>query len=133
MCMFIGYPKGTRGEIFYNPKEKKVIVSTHYTFLEEDYMHNFKPKSKVVLKELDSVRDPLKTPNFLPMFLVMLKKGNKYNMYPKVNKHKKQLKTKLKKLKNNNIMKRLEIHMNHKTWILLCMYNNQCRKLVVGR
>ena len=58
MCIFIGYPKGTRGGIFYNPKEKKVIVSTHATFLEEDYMNNFKPKSKVVLEELDSVRDP---------------------------------------------------------------------------
>ena len=55
MCMFIGYPKGTRGGIFYNSKEKKVIVSTHATFLEEDYMNNFKPKSKVVLEELDSV------------------------------------------------------------------------------
>ena len=49
MCMFIDYLKGTRGGIFYNPKEKKVIVSTHATFLEEDYMNNFKPKSKLVL------------------------------------------------------------------------------------
>ena len=32
-----------------------MIVSTHATFLEEDYMNNFKPKSKVVLEELDSV------------------------------------------------------------------------------
>ena len=55
-----------------------------------------------------------------------------YNMYLKVNKHMKQLKTKFKKLKNKNIMKRLEIHLNHKTWILLCMYNNQCSKLVMG-
>ena len=52
--MFIGYPKGTRDEIFYNPKEKKVIVSTLATFLEEVYMKNFKPRSKVVLKKLDS-------------------------------------------------------------------------------
>ena len=58
MCMFIGYPNGTRGGIFYNPKEKKVIVSTHTTFLEEDYMNNFKPRSKVVLEEIDSVQDP---------------------------------------------------------------------------
>ena len=55
MCMFIGYPKETRGGILYNPKEKKVIVSTHATFLEADYMNNFKPKSKVVLEELDLV------------------------------------------------------------------------------
>ena len=58
MSMFIGYPKGTRGGIFYNPREKKVIVSTHATFLEEDYMNNFKPSSKVVLEKLYSVRDP---------------------------------------------------------------------------
>ena len=54
MCMFIG-SKGTRGGIFCNPKEKKVIVSTHATFLEKDYMNNFKPRSKVVLEKLDSV------------------------------------------------------------------------------
>ena len=53
--MFIGYPKGTRDIIFYNPKEKKVIVSIHTTFLEDDYMNNFKPRSKVVLEELDSI------------------------------------------------------------------------------
>ena len=70
MCMFISYPKGTRGEIFYNPKEKKVIVSTHATFLEEDYMNNFKPTSKVVLEELDSVRDPPQTLIFPPLFPV---------------------------------------------------------------
>ena len=32
-CLFIGYPKGTRGDIFYNPKDKKVFVSTHATFI----------------------------------------------------------------------------------------------------
>ena len=56
--MFIRYHKGARCGIFYNPKEKKVIVSTHTTFLEEDYMNNFKPRSKVVLEELDLVQDP---------------------------------------------------------------------------
>ena len=55
MCMFIGYPKGKQDGIFYNPKENKVIVSTHATFLEEDYMNNFKPRRKVVLEELDPV------------------------------------------------------------------------------
>ena len=132
MCMFISYPKGTRGGIFYNPKEKKVIVSTHATFLEEDYMNNFKPKNKVVLEELDSIRDPPQTPIFPPLFLLMFKGGKMYKMYPKVNKHRKQLRTKFKKLKNKNIMKRLVVHLNRKTWILLYMYNNQCSKLVVG-
>ena len=50
--MFVGYPKGTRGGLFYSPQDRKVIVSTHFTSLEEDYMNNFKPKSKVILEEL---------------------------------------------------------------------------------
>ena len=52
VSLFIGYPKGTRGGIFYSPKEKKVFVSTHATFLENDYMNNFKPRSKAVLEEM---------------------------------------------------------------------------------
>ncbi|KAH9671727.1 hypothetical protein KPL70_017462 [Citrus sinensis] len=43
---------GTRGGLFYSPQDRKVIVSTHFTSLEEDYMNNFKPKSKVILEEL---------------------------------------------------------------------------------
>ena len=87
--MFISYPKGTSGGIFYNTKEKKVIVSTQAPFLEYDYMNNFKPKGKVVLEELDSVRDLQETPNFPPCFLLMFKEGNMYSMHPKVNKHRK--------------------------------------------
>ena len=74
MCMFISNPKGTRCGIIYNPKKNKVIVSTHATFLEEDSMNNFKPRSKVVLEELDSVRDPLETPNFSLIFHVNVHK-----------------------------------------------------------
>ena len=54
VCMFVGYLKGTRGGLFYNPLDKKVFVSTNATFLEDDYMTNFKPSSKVVLEELRS-------------------------------------------------------------------------------
>ncbi|KAH9734858.1 Integrase catalytic domain-containing protein [Citrus sinensis] len=52
VCMFVGYPKGKREGLFYCPQDRKVIVSTHFTSLEEDYMNNFKPKSKVILEEL---------------------------------------------------------------------------------
>ena len=83
MCIFIGYLKGTRGGKFYNPKEKKVIVSTHATFLEEDYMNNFKPRSKVVLEKLYSVRDPQETPNFLPHFPVNVQRGESVQHVPK--------------------------------------------------
>uniref|UniRef100_A0A1U7VUR4 Uncharacterized protein LOC104220840 n=1 Tax=Nicotiana sylvestris TaxID=4096 RepID=A0A1U7VUR4_NICSY len=46
------YPKGTKGGLFYCPKEKKVIVSTNAKFLEEDYLMNHVPRSKLVLQEL---------------------------------------------------------------------------------
>ena len=54
VCMFVGYPKGTRGGLFYSPLDKKVFVSTNATFLEDDYIKNFKPHSKVILEELRS-------------------------------------------------------------------------------
>ena len=50
--MFVGYPKGTRGGLFYSAQENKVFVSTNATFLEYNYMADFKPRSKVVLEEL---------------------------------------------------------------------------------
>ena len=58
VCLFVGYPKGTRGGLFYSPQDKKVFVSTNATFLENDYMANFKPRSKVVPEELqcDQIR-----------------------------------------------------------------------------
>ena len=43
-------------------------MSIHTTFLEDDYMNNFKPRSKVLFEELDSVQDPQETPNFPPLF-----------------------------------------------------------------
>ena len=52
MCLFVGYPKGTRGYYFYNSEEQKVFVSTNAKFLEEDYMKDYEPKSKIELKEL---------------------------------------------------------------------------------
>ena len=54
VCMFVGYAKGTRGSLFYSPLDKKVFVSKNTTFLEDDYMTNFKPRSKAVLEELRS-------------------------------------------------------------------------------
>ena len=52
VCMFVGRPKRTMGGLFYSPRGRKVIVSTHFTSFEEDYMNNFKPKRKAILEEL---------------------------------------------------------------------------------
>ena len=73
VCSFIGYPKEARGGLFYSSSEKKVIVSTNAKFFEEDYVNNFKPKSKVILEELDSAQESSKPPEFgpvVPLFLV---------------------------------------------------------------
>ena len=50
--MFVGYLKGTKGDLFYSLQDNKVFASTNATFLEYNYMIDFKPKSKVVLEEL---------------------------------------------------------------------------------
>ena len=44
VCMFIEYPKGTRGGIFYSTKDKKVLIRTYATFLEHDYMKIINPR-----------------------------------------------------------------------------------------
>ena len=50
--LFVGYPKGIKGYLFYDSKEQRVLVSTNACFLEEDYMIDNKPRSKVFLYEL---------------------------------------------------------------------------------
>ena len=52
LCIFVGYPNGIIGGLFYSHQDKKVFVSTNATFLEHDYMKSFKPRSKIVLEEL---------------------------------------------------------------------------------
>ncbi|KAA0063151.1 gag/pol protein [Cucumis melo var. makuwa] len=51
LCQFVGYPKETRGGLFFDPQENRVFVSTNATFLEEDHMRDQKPRSKLVLNE----------------------------------------------------------------------------------
>ena len=52
VCLFVGYPKGTKGYMFYDPQDQMVFVSTNAKFLEEDYMIDNKPKSKIILEEM---------------------------------------------------------------------------------
>ena len=63
VCLFVGYPKGTKGGLFYSPKNQKVIVSTNARFLEEDYVMNHKPRSKAILEEVRGEKqEPQSTP-----------------------------------------------------------------------
>ena len=48
-------------------------MSTNAKFLEEDYVNNFKAKSKVILEELDSAQEspkPLEFGPIVPLFPV---------------------------------------------------------------
>ncbi|CAA0824232.1 cysteine-rich RLK (RECEPTOR-like protein kinase) 8, partial [Striga hermonthica] len=53
--LFVGYPKETKGGLFYSPEDQKVIVSTNARFLEEDYVLDHKPSSIHVLEEIKGV------------------------------------------------------------------------------
>ena len=53
VCLLVGYPKETRGYLFYSHKDNKVFVSTNAKFLENDYMNNFTPRNRVVLAEMN--------------------------------------------------------------------------------
>ncbi|KAA0043452.1 gag/pol protein [Cucumis melo var. makuwa] len=52
LCLFVGYPKESKGGLFYEPQENKVFVSTNATFLEEDHIRNHQTRSKLVLEEI---------------------------------------------------------------------------------
>lgn len=65
-CIFISYPNGTRGGLFYSPKNTKVFVSTNATFLENDYMQNCKPKSEVIIEEVTGETSTPSAPSVEP-------------------------------------------------------------------
>ena len=53
VCLLLGYSKETRGYLFYSHNNNKVFVSTNAKFLENYYMNNFTPRSRVVLVEMN--------------------------------------------------------------------------------
>ena len=54
-CLFVGYPKETKGYYFYNPSENKVFVARNGHFLEKEFISERISGSKVYLEK---VRDP---------------------------------------------------------------------------
>jgi len=52
VCIFVGYPQGIGGGLFYSQADQKLFVSTNASSLEHDYMINFKLRSKIVPEEL---------------------------------------------------------------------------------
>ena len=54
-CIFVGYPKETKGYYFYNPVENKVFVARTGVFLEREFISKKDNGRKV---ELEEIRDP---------------------------------------------------------------------------
>lgn len=50
--MFVGYPKKTKGGLFYSLESQTVFVSANAIFLEEGYMMEHKSRSRIVLEEM---------------------------------------------------------------------------------
>ena len=58
-------------------------MSANAKLLEEDYVNNFKPKSKVILEELDSAQESPTPPEFgpiVPLFLVCVQQRENKNI-----------------------------------------------------
>ena len=53
VCLLVGYPKGTKGYLFYSRNDNKFFVSTNAKFFENDYMNNFTLRSRVVLVKMN--------------------------------------------------------------------------------
>ena len=53
VVFFVGYPKGTVGGLFYSHKNNKVFVSTNAKFLENDYMNDYTPRSRVFFAKMN--------------------------------------------------------------------------------
>ncbi|KAI4320118.1 hypothetical protein MLD38_033629 [Melastoma candidum] len=60
-CMFVGYPKKTKGYYFYLPSEHKVIVARYATFLEREFISKESSGSKVTLEEISDSTNRLET------------------------------------------------------------------------
>jgi transposase InsO family protein len=51
-CLFIGYPKETKGYYFYQQSESKVVVARHAVFLEKEFLARRSSGSSVQLEEV---------------------------------------------------------------------------------
>ena len=51
-CIFVGYPRETKGYYFYNRQENKVFVAFNVVFLEKEFLSKEVSGSTVRLKEV---------------------------------------------------------------------------------
>ncbi|KAK8708436.1 hypothetical protein V6N13_059478 [Hibiscus sabdariffa] len=52
-CIFVGYPKETKGYYFFNPKENKVFVARTGVFLEKEFLSSKRDRRNIELEEVE--------------------------------------------------------------------------------
>ena len=57
-CLFVGYPKETKGYYFYLEDEQKVFVALRAIFLEKEFLGEGTVASKIELDEVQPVEEP---------------------------------------------------------------------------
>ena len=57
-CLFVGYPKETKGYYFYNPSENKVFVARKAVFLEKEFISKKNSGSRIQLEEVQGPQIP---------------------------------------------------------------------------
>ena len=57
-CLFVGYPKESKGYFFYLPEEQKVFVRLRATFLEKEFLSEGTVTSKIELDEVLQAEEP---------------------------------------------------------------------------
>ena len=57
-CLFVGYPKETKGYYFYQTEEQKLFVSNRAIFLEKEFLGEGTVASKVELRKVQQVERP---------------------------------------------------------------------------
>ena len=55
-CLFVGYPKETKGYYFYNTSEKKVFVARNGVFLEREIISKGTSGSTMQLEEIQDLQ-----------------------------------------------------------------------------
>ena len=50
-CLFVGYPKETKGYYFYNPNENKVFIARKAVFLEKKFIFKKNSGSNIEVQE----------------------------------------------------------------------------------
>ena len=60
-CLFVGYPKESKGYYFYLPEEQKLFIRLRAIFLEKEFLSEGTIASKIELSEVQQEEEPVHT------------------------------------------------------------------------